>query len=798
MKFVLFIISIMVGVHLVGQEHPTNPYGLYLTQTPQGYVLSDSARLIANDSIRPNTRYAHLIRQNDCFVPFSKSKVQSVSLPEPYKTCTKEFLLKKIATRNLKIKVDIPVGITKPCPFVVFIHGGGWYIGDEEGFLEQSRYFASNGIAGVRVSYTLVPEGGNIHTALSELQDALKFIFSHADEWGLDVSRFGFCGDSAGGYLSSYMAMTTPGTKLYIGICGMYNLLKIDDGYFPGTQGRTTFFKTESVDSLKKYSPIYRIPNNPPATLLMHGTADPTINCRQSKEFADSIHKKGGYAELALYEGYGHLFSLKDFSDCSKKVLLKKLAFAQQIFSISLGNRSTLFRAGDRISFIGNSITQNGFHLRYLMLYYATRFPNMPLIFNSAGISGDTTEDISSRMGVDILPQCPDVAVMMSGMNDAFRYFPISVNDPLKNEKREKSVEKYESEYIRSINSLLTDGRRMVLFTPSIYDEHTTLDSYNDKSINATLSAYRDKVKGWGEQYHIPVVDMWKGLMEVNTALQANDPKSSIIGYDRVHPGHFGGFVMAYLFLKDFKEFTVVSDVVIDTKKRCTDVKNGCISAVQYNKSTLSFTLLEQSLPFPLDAAIKEAGNYIPFQKEMNLQLLKVTNLKKGQYQLFIDEQPVGKYESNELKKGINLADNINTPQYKQAEKVSELCEQLRSAFSDYRSIKLIECQRMGIKFNFEDVDACIQKVNLLIKEDTTASDWIKSTYKWYIENKPKECDKLKHIANLRKLIYQQAKPEVHQYRLSFLNQKKGSDTPYAQCLLNTSHEANLHSNNTP
>lgn len=31
-----------------------------------------------------------------------------------------------------------------------------------------------------------------------------------------------------------------------------------------------------------------------------------------------------------------------------------------------LMNNSNLFRVGDRVSFMGNSITRNGFHLRYL------------------------------------------------------------------------------------------------------------------------------------------------------------------------------------------------------------------------------------------------------------------------------------------------------------------------------------------------------------------------------------------------------------------------------------------------
>ena len=47
------------------------------------------------------------------------------------------------------------------------------------------------------------------------------------------------------------------------------------------------------------------------------------------------------------------------------------------------------FQAGDRVAFIGDSITHGGHYHSYIWLYYMTRFPNMPLFFLNCGLGGD-------------------------------------------------------------------------------------------------------------------------------------------------------------------------------------------------------------------------------------------------------------------------------------------------------------------------------------------------------------------------------------------------------------------------
>lgn len=101
------------------------------------------------------------------------------------------------------------------------------------------------------------------------------------------------------------------------------------------------------------------------------------------------------------------------------------------------------------------------------------------------------------------------------------------------------------AKYEREVNTLLTAiGRtpgRIILFTPSIYDETARLQKPANTHVSTTLRAYRRCGLKLGRQYDIPVVDMWQGLTEINRSMQKRNPSASIIGADRVHPGPSGG-----------------------------------------------------------------------------------------------------------------------------------------------------------------------------------------------------------------------------------------------------------------
>lgn len=83
-------------------------------------------------------------------------------------------------------------------PLIVYIHGGGWLIGDVDTHDRITRTIASlTGAIVVSVGYTLSPEA-QYPQPIEEISDAADYIVQHAQEWGIDPQDVSFSGDSAG------------------------------------------------------------------------------------------------------------------------------------------------------------------------------------------------------------------------------------------------------------------------------------------------------------------------------------------------------------------------------------------------------------------------------------------------------------------------------------------------------------------------------------------------------------------------------------------------------------------------
>jgi hypothetical protein len=70
----------------------------------------------------------------------------------------------------------------------------------------------------------------------------------------------------------------------------------------------------------------------------------------------------------------------------------------------------------------------------------------------------------------------------------------------------------------------------------------------------------------------------------------------------------------------------------------------------------------------------------VPVEQDLNQEILKVTNLSPGTYELTIDGIAVAQHTAAEWATGINLAFNAATPQARQAQAVAKLNEARRTA----------------------------------------------------------------------------------------------------------------------
>src|SRR5689334_18049159 len=108
----------------------------------------------------------------------------------------------------------IPIRIYRPPtdnqttpPVVVFLHGGGWCVGDLDTYDGDARNHAVGAEAVVvSVDYRLAPEHP-YPAAVEDAWAATQWVAAHAGELGVDPDRIAVAGDSAGGNLSAVVAL---------------------------------------------------------------------------------------------------------------------------------------------------------------------------------------------------------------------------------------------------------------------------------------------------------------------------------------------------------------------------------------------------------------------------------------------------------------------------------------------------------------------------------------------------------------------------------------------------------------
>jgi acetyl esterase/lipase len=116
---------------------------------------------------------------------------------------------KMISQDGLEVSLTIvrPAGSKAVLPAFIFVHGGGWILGD---FPTHERFVrdlvADSGFTAVFVNYTPSPEA-HYPTAINEIHAAAKWVAAHGDEIKVDGQRLAIVGNSVGGNMTAAVAL---------------------------------------------------------------------------------------------------------------------------------------------------------------------------------------------------------------------------------------------------------------------------------------------------------------------------------------------------------------------------------------------------------------------------------------------------------------------------------------------------------------------------------------------------------------------------------------------------------------
>jgi len=223
------------------------------------------------------------------------------------------------ADRKEKLDLYYPMGSFRADRgAVVFIHGGGFTGGDKAEYRSASvsADLCRAGYVVVSCNYVLGPKDkpGVWPQNIADCREAVRWVRAHAKELGVHPDKVAVAGGSAGGYLALMVGLsddkTGPGgdpaakvsakVSAIIDFYGVVNFSKHGKGDVPGVPAaeQAAYLPTNQCDA------------QDPPVLILHGTADTTVDLAQSAEMAKALRAAKVPHEYVVVEGAPHTFDL--------------------------------------------------------------------------------------------------------------------------------------------------------------------------------------------------------------------------------------------------------------------------------------------------------------------------------------------------------------------------------------------------------------------------------------------------------------------------------------------------------
>lgn len=301
-----------------------------------------------------------------------------------------------------------------------------------------------------------------------------------------------------------------------------------------------------------------------------------------------------------------------------------------------------LLKDGDRIVFIGDSITEQQIYTRYVMDYFTLRYPDVTIHFRNRGIAG-APATFGQGTYDNMMKTCrPTVATICFGMNDG-HYKPF---EP-------KAYDAYVASMTQWVEALKKDHVRVFLMTPGCVDESqkpALLANYNE-----TLRRLAEGTKAVGVAEGIPVFDLHSLMLDVQTRAKAEDPTYCMIP-DGVHPSPPGHVLMTVAVLKLLESTDPPAALEIDAGAGTTAAERCRVTDLKTSADAVTFTRQDDALPTYFDPAAAVVFKYYTLPPELNAYRLRVRGLATGKWGLAVAGKAVGIFGAEELASGIDLS----------------------------------------------------------------------------------------------------------------------------------------------
>jgi len=230
----------------------------------------------------------------------------------------------KYGDLTLPLDLHIPEGIQNP-PVILWIPVGGWRNSNREG---APVWLTEHGFA-VACNHCRVSSEAIAPATVHDCKAAVRWLRANGKQYGLNTTRIGVSGSSAGGHLTALLGVSA-GVEALEGdggnpkasstvqaacdICGPTDLTRMADtktcGEYPALKDVTEAFVgglvAEHLDLAKLVSPLNYVSAESAPFLIIHGDQDPIVPVIESHIFHEALRNAGVEVSLKVLEGIGH------------------------------------------------------------------------------------------------------------------------------------------------------------------------------------------------------------------------------------------------------------------------------------------------------------------------------------------------------------------------------------------------------------------------------------------------------------------------------------------------------------
>ncbi len=229
--------------------------------------------------------------------------------------------------------------VKRKLPAVIFVPGGGFISANKARMPQLRMYLAERNFVVASINYRTVPNA-RFPQPVEDMKSAIRFLKANAQKFSVDAEKICVVGDSVGGYLAAFAAVTNNAEMFNVGenldvsseivaavdLYGPSDLRQIAETFpvelqnlynsagsvtslfvngvptFGGTDGGIL----EHPVSAERANPINYITKNSAPMLLMHGTNDSVVSPAQTDLLFKALLSQDVEAERYLIPNAGH------------------------------------------------------------------------------------------------------------------------------------------------------------------------------------------------------------------------------------------------------------------------------------------------------------------------------------------------------------------------------------------------------------------------------------------------------------------------------------------------------------